>query len=885
VIHVRARGPGANNGATIATLVELGCHPEVVPEDNTLVSADFPGYCVRALEREFGGVGIYVSGDLGALVSPVRHRKPENPDWCWDEARRIGERLAGYASEAVKTIREYESAPRLAAYRSPIFLDNSNFYFHVMEFTGILDRPIYGSGYIESEVNLWEIGKLRIASLPGELSPDLGMRIRKICGHPAMILGLANDELGYLFPSYDFDLALYDYERTLSVGKVRRGPAPALDRGPRELCELLPADPRSLDPRSARSPASPPSAARRSPTRRKGRPGPRSRPRRRASTAPARLVVENQLASDDDQEKDFWLSILQRLGDYRDELARKAPPARSRRGRRSGSRGSRRDRARRRGPTPRRGRRPLRAAELELVPLRGGDDAAVPHDHDPPFAGAPHLEHEVGGEPDVVPDRSLALPSRSAVNEKPVGSASIVNPTVGAPRAQGVEQILLVPVGRDEQVGVLDPEHEIVGIEVDAEDLQVRVRVDLGDGGDPPRFQELVPLPELPGRRTDHLLEQELARERSPEAERVDEQRREPEDRDPLRVRVEVVDPDRVVARDREGIRRLDVRDAADAALGDDLVDDLLRGLLPVADARGRPEREDGAAFDVDLLPADEEDAPREAARALVEGPAVRVVRQEDGVDAVLPRGARDVLDPAARVVRELRMDVDRAPERDPVRVAPEAASASGARTRCRTGRCAACAERCTRTTTPKSAAAGERTQQKSPRRAHRSALVASEVDDPAGDPGQEEGARVVLRRQRDALRPPEALPEERGVPRGHRAVERRPHEEDLRRIDRQGEARGLDAEAFAEGPPGAPRGAVEIREPFAAPAPRADLVAVDQDVGEIGPGDADRRPADPRIDGRHDDREHAAEGETDASGAFGSMPSLESAQPRNARS
>jgi hypothetical protein len=45
------------------------------------------------------------------------------------------------------------------------------------------------------------------------------MRIRKICGHPAMILGLANDELGYLFPSYDFDLALYDYERTLSVGK------------------------------------------------------------------------------------------------------------------------------------------------------------------------------------------------------------------------------------------------------------------------------------------------------------------------------------------------------------------------------------------------------------------------------------------------------------------------------------------------------------------------------------------------------------------------------------------------------------------------------------------------------------------------------------------
>ena len=215
VIHVRARG----GGATIATLVELGCHPEVVPEDNTLVSADFPGYCVRALEREFGGVGIYVSGDLGALVSPVRHRDPSRPDWMWKEAQRIGERLAGYAIPALRGIREYETAPRLAAYKTPIYLENSNFYFHVMVFTNILHRPTYGHGFIETEVNLWEIGKLRIATVPGEISPDIGMRIRRTCGHPAMILGLANDELGYLFPGYDYHLSLYDYERTLSVGE------------------------------------------------------------------------------------------------------------------------------------------------------------------------------------------------------------------------------------------------------------------------------------------------------------------------------------------------------------------------------------------------------------------------------------------------------------------------------------------------------------------------------------------------------------------------------------------------------------------------------------------------------------------------------------------
>ena len=38
------------------------------------------------------------------------------------------------------------------------------------------------------------------------------------------------------------------------------------------------------------------------------------------------VVIENQLQSDDDEEKDFWLSILERLGDYRARLAEK--PAR-----------------------------------------------------------------------------------------------------------------------------------------------------------------------------------------------------------------------------------------------------------------------------------------------------------------------------------------------------------------------------------------------------------------------------------------------------------------------------------------------------------------------------------------------------------------------------
>jgi hypothetical protein len=79
---------------------------------------------------------------------------------------------------------------------------------------------MYGSGYLESEVNLWKIGELSIATVPGEISPDLGLRIKRaVDSSPTMIIGLANDELGYLIPPWDYDMGCYDYERSLCVGR------------------------------------------------------------------------------------------------------------------------------------------------------------------------------------------------------------------------------------------------------------------------------------------------------------------------------------------------------------------------------------------------------------------------------------------------------------------------------------------------------------------------------------------------------------------------------------------------------------------------------------------------------------------------------------------
>lgn len=230
VVHVRERA----GGSTVATLVELGCHPEVLGSENRLVTSDFPAWLRTALEERFGGVGLYVSGAIGGLVTPdVEGGFPEGDGGTWAGAEDLGRRLGAIAGSAVDGFQRYEAEPPLAVRHAPLYIRNANFRYHLVRWTRVLRRRMFSGGYVLSEVNLWRVGPLRVATVPGEITPDLGIRIkREVGGDPTLLVGLANDELGYLLPSADFDLPIYDYERTVSPG------ADAGDRVRRRLQEL-----------------------------------------------------------------------------------------------------------------------------------------------------------------------------------------------------------------------------------------------------------------------------------------------------------------------------------------------------------------------------------------------------------------------------------------------------------------------------------------------------------------------------------------------------------------------------------------------------------------------------------------------------------------------
>lgn len=75
----------AADGATVFTLLNFPCHPEVMDDDNTLITADMAGFACRAVERESGGVGVWASGHQGGMMSPDTSVR------TFDECRCMGE--------------------------------------------------------------------------------------------------------------------------------------------------------------------------------------------------------------------------------------------------------------------------------------------------------------------------------------------------------------------------------------------------------------------------------------------------------------------------------------------------------------------------------------------------------------------------------------------------------------------------------------------------------------------------------------------------------------------------------------------------------------------------------------------------------------------------
>ncbi len=202
----------SSTGAILATLVNFACHPEILHHD--LITADFPHYLYEEIEGKVGGIALYFNGAQGGMVTADI---PPGNRANYAEAERIGRTLAISALKALESrpwLKEIALAFNQKVFKVPL----RNERFKALAQVGVLKVP-HLADEVETEVCAFVLGPAEFATIPGEATPDIGFYLKRhMKGHPRFLLGLCNDELGYILPAESYGLKLYEYETSVSVG-------------------------------------------------------------------------------------------------------------------------------------------------------------------------------------------------------------------------------------------------------------------------------------------------------------------------------------------------------------------------------------------------------------------------------------------------------------------------------------------------------------------------------------------------------------------------------------------------------------------------------------------------------------------------------------------
>lgn len=277
----------AASGLPIGTVVSWGNHPETLANTNNLASADFVWALREAMEQGVktsagqllapgaGGTSVFFNGAVGGMMSSL-HANPSSVDGqptaprSFAKARAVGEKVALVALGALGHATEVPSPP-IAYGAQTLKLKVENEVFQLV--FGNLDlfrrrlydyepgKPLSDTNYphVMTEVAKVQVGGLRFLAVPGELLPELAVGYdasysignplvrasnpnppdmslapgppylkQQLAGEWGCVVGLANDELGYLIPPFAYVLDAeqpyfkqapgHHYEETNSLG-------------------------------------------------------------------------------------------------------------------------------------------------------------------------------------------------------------------------------------------------------------------------------------------------------------------------------------------------------------------------------------------------------------------------------------------------------------------------------------------------------------------------------------------------------------------------------------------------------------------------------------------------------------------------------------------
>lgn len=216
----------AADGSAGVRLYFYGAHAEALRGANTLLSRDFPGLLCDGVTAATGDEAMYCPGAIGGLVMTRDFVEDTTKD-AVKNLEITADKLLEYALSLTPE-QERQLAPKLSGSRTVFTVPLDNPVFLLYRFLGILqNKAVEGesaTGYaVETELNLWLLDGIALTQLPGELFPELvsGLffgdanygaknprQLQTIAEEKGisqlLMLGLANDEIGYIVPPSDY---------------------------------------------------------------------------------------------------------------------------------------------------------------------------------------------------------------------------------------------------------------------------------------------------------------------------------------------------------------------------------------------------------------------------------------------------------------------------------------------------------------------------------------------------------------------------------------------------------------------------------------------------------------------------------------------------------
>lgn len=245
------------DGGSDTYIVNFACHAECLGAKTTVVSADFPAYMEKEISAQTGGANVvFINGAVGGLITceKIDEILHDSEFDCTAYTKEYGKDVADLVMSITN---EKELAPLVNIKSQTVSVVCDNTALLLARFIGVLNNDVLRSGFNEvsiiTEVSYMELGSKQIGvyMIPGELCPELEsgnflsadeaangveadykvLSEMTDCEH-SFVLGLCNDEIGYIIPDNDFMLhewlpyfnIPYDengrkhYEETNSVG-------------------------------------------------------------------------------------------------------------------------------------------------------------------------------------------------------------------------------------------------------------------------------------------------------------------------------------------------------------------------------------------------------------------------------------------------------------------------------------------------------------------------------------------------------------------------------------------------------------------------------------------------------------------------------------------